>query len=178
MIFSRPLGGERPEKLFSGFLERDRTGWEELKVNLSNPGAESKFVGLQVSATEAGAGTDYVYVSRLKLTGGPDVSRLSSLPSVVLIVVDTLRPDHLGSYGYTIRNTDAFLSARWKKSGVRFDRVYSPSCWTTTTDPSRPIYGRRGTNHLISLGTPRWPMGCATSVPDAVRNHFCRATPP
>ncbi len=49
-------------------------------------------------------------------------------PNIVLVTIDTLRADHLGSYGYarpTSPNLDA-LAAR----GVRFEHCYSTSSWT------------------------------------------------
>src|SRR5213593_1446585 len=45
-------------------------------------------------------------------------------PNVVVITIDTLRPDHLGCYGYKqIRtpNIDALAA-----DGVRFERAYTP----------------------------------------------------
>ncbi len=48
--------------------------------------------------------------------------------SVILICVDTLRPDHLGYNGYT-RNTSAALDAL-AREGVRFNTCYSVAGWT------------------------------------------------
>lgn len=50
-------------------------------------------------------------------------------PNVLLIVIDTLRQDRLGCYGWKRDTTPAIdaLAAR----GVRFDRAYSTSSWTT-----------------------------------------------
>jgi arylsulfatase A-like enzyme len=50
---------------------------------------------------------------------------------VVLIVVDTLRADHLGIYGYP-RETSSQLD-RWAGEGVVFDRAMSTSPWTLPT---------------------------------------------
>jgi arylsulfatase A-like enzyme len=49
-------------------------------------------------------------------------------PNVVVILIDTLRRDHLPFYGYA-RPTAPFLS-RLAQSGVVFDRAYSTSSWT------------------------------------------------
>jgi arylsulfatase A-like enzyme len=49
-------------------------------------------------------------------------------PNLVLVVIDTLRPDHLGTYGYE-RETAPFLAALAERSTV-FDRAYSTSSWT------------------------------------------------
>lgn len=58
----------------------------------------------------------------------------SSKPNVVLIVVDTLRADHLQCYGYP-RATAPFMS-ELARHGVQFEKVYAQSSWTppsTTT---------------------------------------------
>src|ERR1700737_4975234 len=48
-------------------------------------------------------------------------------PNIVLIIVDTLRPDHLPAYGYP-RTTAPFLTQLSKNSAV-FD-AWSPTSWT------------------------------------------------
>jgi len=52
-------------------------------------------------------------------------------PNIVMIVVDTLRADHLPSYGY-LRDTAPGIS-RLAASGVLFERVIAPSSWTKTS---------------------------------------------
>jgi arylsulfatase A-like enzyme len=49
-------------------------------------------------------------------------------PNVVVILLDTLRPDHLGFYGYE-KNTSPFLDELSQSFAV-FDRAYSTSTWT------------------------------------------------
>jgi arylsulfatase A-like enzyme len=49
-------------------------------------------------------------------------------PNVLLISIDTLRPDHLGSYGYG-RDTSPTLDAL-AAAGARFTTVVSPTSWT------------------------------------------------
>ena len=49
-------------------------------------------------------------------------------PDLVLVMIDTLRPDHLGAYGYgreTSPRMDELAAA-----GTVFERAYSPSNWT------------------------------------------------
>ena len=48
--------------------------------------------------------------------------------SVVLVVIDTLRADHLGTYGYT-REVSTLLDAR-AESAVVFEQAMSTSPWT------------------------------------------------
>jgi arylsulfatase A-like enzyme len=55
-------------------------------------------------------------------------------PDVVLIVLDTLRPDHLGIYGYD-RETAPFL-ADWARRSVVFWRAFSASTWTAPSTAS------------------------------------------
>jgi arylsulfatase A-like enzyme len=49
-------------------------------------------------------------------------------PSVVVIIVDTLRADHLSPYGYA-RDTSPFLN-HLAQQGVLFENAISPSSWT------------------------------------------------
>ena len=49
-------------------------------------------------------------------------------PNVVIYLVDTLRADRLGVYGYD-RDTSPVLD-RWSSEAVRFERGYSPTSWT------------------------------------------------
>lgn len=55
-------------------------------------------------------------------------SRPDARPNVVVIVLDTARPDYLSAYGHP-RPTTPFLE-RFAAAGTRFDRAYSTSCWT------------------------------------------------
>ncbi|TNF84223.1 MAG: hypothetical protein EP299_00780 [Acidobacteria bacterium] len=53
---------------------------------------------------------------------------------IVLISIDTLRADHLGSYGYS-RETSPFLDQLAAK-GVRFEQAISPASWTLPSHAS------------------------------------------
>jgi arylsulfatase A-like enzyme len=55
-------------------------------------------------------------------------------PNIVLIVIDTLRPDHLPFYGYQ-KETAPFLS-QLAESGVVFEHVRSTSSWTAPATAS------------------------------------------
>jgi arylsulfatase A-like enzyme len=55
-------------------------------------------------------------------------SQRSGPPNVLLISVDTLRPDRLGCYGHD-RNTSPTIDAL-ARDGVRFDNAYSVAGWT------------------------------------------------
>jgi arylsulfatase A-like enzyme len=58
-------------------------------------------------------------------------SRNQKRANVLLIVVDALRADHLGAYGYA-RETSPFFD-RFSKQGVLFEHVTSQSSWTKTS---------------------------------------------
>jgi arylsulfatase A-like enzyme len=58
----------------------------------------------------------------------------SDAPNVIVIVVDTLRADHLTSYGYE-RDTTPFMDSL-ASEGVRFDNAISPSSWTQPSHAS------------------------------------------
>jgi len=49
-------------------------------------------------------------------------------PNIILVSIDSLRPDHLGSYGYA-RDTSPFLD-RLAREGTRFENAISTTSWT------------------------------------------------
>ena len=51
--------------------------------------------------------------------------------NVILIVMDTVRADHLGAYGYTLPTSEAI--DRWAKQGLIFEHAFAPSPWTLPT---------------------------------------------
>lgn len=61
-------------------------------------------------------------------------AELSAKPNVVVIVIDTLRPDHLQSYGYPT-DTAPFL-AELAAGGAQFSRAWSSSSWTAPATAS------------------------------------------
>ena len=74
-------------------------------------------------------------------------------PNVLLIVIDTLRPDHLSRFGYP-RRTSPFID--WLSSqGVSFRNVVSQSSWTKTSISSLlsslypEAHGIRGVKDMV-----------------------------
>lgn len=59
---------------------------------------------------------------------GPSVAARAERPNLILYVVDTLRADHLGCYGYD-RPTSPRLDA-FAREGVRFAEARAQSSWT------------------------------------------------
>ncbi len=64
------------------------------------------------------------------LIGSPEPDR----PNVLLLVLDTVRADHLSLYGYD-RPTTPNLK-RWAERGIRFDRARAPAPWTLPSHAS------------------------------------------
>jgi len=78
------------------------------------------------------------------------------MPNVLLVSIDTLRPDHLGCYGYH-RDTSPAID-RLAAEGVRFNTVVSASSWTLPAHASLvtglypPSHGARRMASPISPG--------------------------
>lgn len=54
--------------------------------------------------------------------------------SIVLITIDTLRPDHMSVYGYKRKTTPHIK--KWARKATRFNHAYSSSAWTSLAIPS------------------------------------------
>jgi hypothetical protein len=70
----------------------------------------------------------------LPTAAAPPSKTSKDAPDIILIVLDTVRADHLKRYGYT-RNTMPSLE-RWADSSVVFQRAVSPAGWTTPAHAS------------------------------------------
>ena len=73
-------------------------------------------------------------------------TRGKSRRKVILISIDTLRPDHLGCYGYP-RETSANIDALARES-VLFERTYASSPWTLPSHVSL-LTALHGVNHRV-----------------------------
>jgi len=60
--------------------------------------------------------------------GHTAVPVVASRPNIILVSIDSLRADHLGSYGYA-RDTSPFLD-RLAREGARFENAISTTSWT------------------------------------------------
>lgn len=70
-------------------------------------------------------------------------------PAVLLISIDTLRPDHLGLHGYA-RDTSPFLD-RWAENALVFERAFTPFSWTLTAHMTM-LTGLHPTQHGVVVG--------------------------
>lgn len=76
---------------------------------------------LVILALAAGVGAGVYQATRPKPDPPPP-------PNIVILMVDTLRADHLGVYGYQ-RNTSPFLD-EFARENVQFNRAYTTAPWT------------------------------------------------
>lgn len=72
-----------------------------------------------------------------------DTADSPSPADVILITVDSLRPDFLSLYGYPDPTSPGLQ--RWSESSVRFDNAYASAGWTSMSLASlfRGVYARR-----------------------------------
>jgi arylsulfatase A-like enzyme len=92
----------------------------------------------------AGAVVAVVLAAACWFQSAPPVG--SSRPNVIIYLVDTLRADHLGVFGYS-RDTSPVLD-RWAADAVVFEQAYSPTSWTKSATVSL-LSGLDPINHRV-----------------------------
>ncbi len=113
-------------------------GWVDAEIDLSPYGGRT--VTLELRPDSTSGGSQRLAWSPVRITGPPRSGE--GRPNILLVVVDTLRFDRLGSYGYG-RATSPEIDRRIARKGVVLESAYSQSPWTL---PS-----------MISLMTSRHP---------------------
>jgi arylsulfatase len=113
-LFEQSLPGRELEK-----------GWNDFSADLSSLGGRE--VSLAIVVQAEGASRDFVAAVSSPSIFDPE--HVDSRPSVVLILIDTLRADHLSLYGYG-RPTSPRIDAWAKKHAAIFRRAVAPSPWT------------------------------------------------
>ena len=91
-------------------------------------------------------------------------------PSVILVTIDTLRPDRLSAYGYRKQRTpsiDAFA-----RDGALFEHAVCDVPWTSGSMAS-VFTGRYATYHGIRLGVDRLSDEAVT-LAEVLRDHGWR----
>ena len=91
--------------------------------------AISRRVG-RISAFAAGA----LMLACLTQHASPSGGTWPSRPNIILVSIDTLRPDHLSCYGYEL-NTSPNID-RFAEKAVRFNQVFTPYPWTLVSHMS------------------------------------------
>jgi len=78
---------------------------------------------------------------------------------IIWIVIDALRPDHLGSYGYH-RDTSPALD-EFADEGIVLTRYFANSSWTRTATASM-LTGRLPTHHAVQCSDHKLPEDVST----------------
>ncbi len=120
------------------FLERQRDQWRRRLV--ATFPVLLVLVFLQAAFT---LGRDRLKEWREDGRPRPSAALTAAAPNVLLIVLDTVRADHLGLYGYP-RPTSPNLD-RLARRGTRFDRARAAAPWTLASH--------------ANMFTGRWPHG-------------------
>ena len=95
-------------------------------------------------------------IGSAELASQQHVSAPTSAPNVLFVVLDTVRPDHLGTYGYehdTSPRLDAFAA-----QGVVFEKAFSTAPWTLPSHASM-FTGLHATTHGTGWENPRLADG-------------------
>ncbi len=122
-----------PQLLFDQILDPLRVpahrGWQDHEISLA--GHAGELVRLSFSSEELGSGDpagsgDFAVWAhpRVHLPSAPQPS------NVLVVLVDTLRADHMSGYGCPVRNTPHL--DRLARRGAAFQEVVSSSNWTAT----------------------------------------------
>jgi len=119
-----------PRKVATEMIDRQRSHWKDVEIDLSEHAGSDRTIIIQITTTGEKPEAGNIYLSDVRFESGREVDGPAKKPNIVLIVIDTLRPDHLNSYGYGLRTTDPFFKGLWKNQGVKFETAVSPSSWT------------------------------------------------
>jgi len=98
----------------------------------------------------------------------PQRQAAEEAPNILLVVLDTVRADHLGSYGY-YRDTSPRLDAL-AAEGVRFESAFAAAPWTLPSHASL-FTGLHPQTHGTGWEHPRLHDG-TTSIPGLARYDF------
>jgi arylsulfatase A-like enzyme len=119
-----PEGGGEAATLFErALLAPAEAGWEEVVVALD------AWAGERVALELGAAGGSPESLAAWAVPRVEDAAPPGPRPSVVLVSLDTLRADRLGSYGYRRRPTSPHLDA-FAASNLRFEQAIAQAPWT------------------------------------------------
>ena len=105
--------------------------WQEVPLDLAELGGRDVTLALELNADEPGSiglwGAPAI--RRQRVAAGPESPR-----GVVVILVDTLRSDHLEAYGY--ERTTAPALGKMAREGILFADAIAQGAWTKVSVPS------------------------------------------
>lgn len=136
-------------------VEPPETFWRWRRHRIDLDDAAGRPVTLRFRATRLGDGTD---TSRV-LWSRPFVARPSKAPNLLLISIDTLRADRLGSHGYAVTPPITPALDALATGGARFAEAISQAPWTTPSHMSMftgQYPSRHGVNQSFSRFAERF----------------------
>ncbi len=119
----------RTADLYSQHIRRDAETWEDVRVPLDAFAGERVTLVLRTLPSTRGTAPNFVGDTafwanpRIERAAGREKSARRARPDVFLITVDTLRPAHRGSYGYS-RATSPAIDAL-AADGVLFENAFT-----------------------------------------------------
>ena len=119
------------------------------------------WLGIAALAVAAGVGAVAVWHGHLRTAVRPTPS------NVILITIDTQRPDRLSCYGYPKHQTPNF--DRLARDGVLFENAFCDVTWTTPSMTS-VMTGRYATVHHVRSNFDRLPES-ATTLAEIAQAH-------
>jgi arylsulfatase A-like enzyme len=125
--------------------------WIPLEADLSGYAGRGVEIVLETRGFETTGDVDRAFWGTPTITTALDVGA----PLVVVYLVDTLRADHLGLYGYR-RGTDPELQ-RFAKDAVVFDAAIASSSWTKPSVASLFTSLPAGEHRCVQFYTPLDP---------------------
>lgn len=153
VIFEGRFADEPPVTLAQLSLDDAQEGcWAPVRLPWPS-GYEGEWVPFEVRARVMGSGYALPVLAAPRLV--PDRPRRSA-PNLVLFSIDTLRADHLGSYGYE-RDTSPNMDALAER-GLRFADVWAESAYTLPTHTTlftgqhAAVHGVYGAGDVLDRG--------------------------
>ncbi len=92
-------------------------------------------------------------------------------PNIVLVVVDTLRADHLSEYGFSLPTTPAL--ADFMSEAVRFEQAYAAGSWTRPSVASI-LSGLVPTRHQVRAERAEYLPESVATLPEILRERGYR----
>lgn len=130
-----------PKVIFEAQRSSEAEGpasWQDAEVDLGDYAGEQVVLTLKTSVSEPLSKDESILERGLPFWAHPEVrspSRQTANPNVLLIVIDTLRADHMSLYGYS-RPTTPRLEAWAKSSAVSFQNAIAQAPWTLPSHAS------------------------------------------
>jgi arylsulfatase A-like enzyme len=164
--------GERCRPIFAESLDPEHPaahGWQDRRVSLTE--YAGRRISFRFDARPAGRREGSF---TLPVWSDPTVYAVErqarSSPNVLLISLDTLRADHLGSYGYP-RDTAPFIEARLAREGTVFERAVTSA--TTTGASHMTIFTslQPSVHRLVGITGPGVLPDGALTLAEALRAH-------